>query len=74
MRRAVAYIKSDFAARYPGMDSLTEFLAMGGHAAYVWPAFAIAFAILIGMAVQAWLQRRRLRRLLEQAQKERTRP
>jgi heme exporter protein D len=55
------------------MDSLHEFLAMGGHGAYVWPAFAIAFAILIGMALQAWLQRRRLRRQLEELQAERER-
>ncbi len=56
------------------MQSLSDFLAMGGHAAYVWPAFAIAFAILIGMALQAWLQRRRLRRLLDQLQQRRERP
>ncbi|MGE0154721.1 MAG: heme exporter protein CcmD [Reyranellaceae bacterium] len=56
------------------MNSLSEFLAMGGHAGYVWPAFGLAFAILIGMALQAWLQRRRLRRQLAALQAERERP
>ena len=46
------------------MDSLNEFLAMGGHGGFVWPAFGIAFGILLAMALHAWLQRRRLRRKL----------
>lgn len=46
------------------MDSWSEFLAMGGHGGFVWPAFGIAFGILLGMALHAWLQRRRLRRKL----------
>jgi heme exporter protein D len=47
------------------MEWLDEFLRMGGHGVYVWPAFAIAFGILIAMALQAWLQRRRLRQRLD---------
>ncbi len=31
------------------MDAVKEFLAMGGYGAYVWPAFAITAAILIGV-------------------------
>jgi len=46
------------------MDSLSEFLAMGGHGGFVWPAFGIAFGILLAMALHAWLQRRRLRQKL----------
>ena len=34
--------------------SLGDFLAMGGHAAFVWPAFAIALIALLGLA---WLSR-----------------
>ena len=56
------------------MERFSEFLAMGGHGSYVWPAFGIAFAILIGMALQAWLQRRRLRRQLEALQQGREQP
>lgn len=46
------------------MDSLSEFLAMGGHGGFVWPAFGIAIGILLVMAIHAWLQRRRLRQKL----------
>ena len=28
---------------------MTEFFAMGGHAAFVWPAFAITAIVLIGL-------------------------
>ena len=46
------------------MDSLGEFWAMGGHGQYVWPAFGLAFAILLAMALQSWLLRRRLQQKL----------
>lgn len=42
------------------MTSLHELLTMGGYAAYVWPAYAIAAVV---MAVNAVLPGRRLRRL-----------
>lgn len=41
------------------MEKLREFLAMGGYAAYVWPAFGVALGVL---AVIAWLSYRTLRR------------
>lgn len=31
--------------------SLGDFLAMGGHAAFIWPAFAIALFALLGLAL-----------------------
>jgi heme exporter protein D len=31
--------------------SLGDFLAMGGHAAFIWPAFAIALIALCGLAL-----------------------
>lgn len=31
--------------------SLGDFLAMGGHAAFIWPAFAIALIALFGLAL-----------------------
>jgi heme exporter protein D len=30
---------------------LTQFFAMGGYAAYVWPAYALAVTILAGMLI-----------------------
>ena len=32
---------------------MSELLAMGGYAAYVWPAFAIATALLVGLFVHS---------------------
>ena len=32
---------------------MSELLAMGGYAVYVWPAFAIATALLVGLFVQS---------------------
>ncbi len=40
---------------------MKEFLAMGGYAAYVWPAYIIAAAIIGGMAIQTLRQWRRAR-------------
>ena len=31
--------------------SLGDFLAMGGHAAFIWPAFAIAVITLLGLGL-----------------------
>ena len=33
------------------MDKIAAFLAMGGYAVYVWPAFLIAALIMIGLVV-----------------------
>jgi heme exporter protein D len=33
------------------MDRFAKFLAMGGYAAYVWPAFAIAAIVMVGLLV-----------------------
>ena len=32
---------------------MSEYLAMGGYAAYVWSAFAIAVALLVGLFLQS---------------------
>jgi heme exporter protein D len=46
------------------MDGIEEFLRMGGYAAFVWPAFAIAVAIMAGLLIQSLaLYRRRQREL-----------
>jgi heme exporter protein D len=35
------------------MEGMTDFLAMGGYAAYVWPAYAVAAAVLAGLVVHS---------------------
>ena len=35
------------------MESLNHFLAMGGYADFVWPAYAVAAVVMIGVLVQS---------------------
>ncbi len=42
------------------MSALQAFLAMGGYAAYVWPAYAVFFVVLIADTVAPRLRRRRV--------------
>jgi heme exporter protein D len=44
--------------------SLHSFFAMGGYAAYVWPAYAVFFAVLIADYLAPVVRRRRLLRAL----------
>ncbi|WEN16879.1 heme exporter protein CcmD [Rhodanobacter sp. AS-Z3] len=39
---------------------MQHFLAMGGYAAYVWPAYALFFIVLIADTVAPILRRRRV--------------
>jgi heme exporter protein D len=41
---------------------MTDFLAMGGYAAYVWTAYGAALAVLIGLTVTTLARRRSSRR------------
>ncbi|MGH8116087.1 MAG: heme exporter protein CcmD [Rhodanobacteraceae bacterium] len=53
---------------------MAEFFAMGGYAAYVWPAYAIFFAVLAWDWFAPALRRRRLARELRgRIARERTR-
>ncbi|QNK00806.1 heme exporter protein CcmD [Dyella telluris] len=38
---------------------MSAFLAMGGYAMYVWPAYAVFFIVLIADYLNPWLRRRR---------------
>ncbi len=38
---------------------MTSFFAMGGYAAYVWPAFAVFFLVLLADFIAPALRRRR---------------
>jgi heme exporter protein D len=46
------------------MSALQNFLAMGGYAAYVWPAYALFFIVLIADSIAPRLRRRRTLREL----------
>lgn len=45
---------------YEAGAAMNEFLNMGGYAGYVWPAYALSAAVLIGLAAQIWLRGRAL--------------
>lgn len=46
-------------------DSLSALLGMGGHAAYVWSAWGLTAALLIGSAWHARIERRQLIRTIQ---------
>ena len=33
---------------------MNNYLAMGGYAAFVWPAYGLSALVMIGLAVTAW--------------------
>ena len=35
-------------------EAVGRYLAMGGYAAFVWPAYGVAFAVLGGLALFSW--------------------
>ncbi|MBL8833653.1 MAG: heme exporter protein CcmD [Rhodospirillales bacterium] len=43
---------------------MAEFLAMGGYAAFVWPAYALTAATLAAIAFASWRELRALEREL----------
>ncbi len=45
---------------------VSDFFAMGGYAAFVWPAFGFAALVLIGLLAQSWWAARRRETELEQ--------
>lgn len=55
------------------MNTLDAFLAMGGYARFVWPAYGVAAVVLIGMAVHSAQAYRRTKRELDTAQAARKR-
>ena len=36
------------------MGNIRAFLSMGGYAAFVWPAYGVALAVLGGLALFSW--------------------
>ncbi|MGE4219493.1 MAG: heme exporter protein CcmD [Alphaproteobacteria bacterium] len=47
------------------MADLSGFLAMGGYAAFVWPAYGIATLVLVGMLAVSLRSLRRRERMLD---------
>lgn len=41
------------------MTAIMTWLAMGGYAAFVWPAYAVAAIVLGGLALSSWIRHRR---------------
>ncbi len=56
-----------------GMDRIATFFAMGGYAAYVWPAFAVAAVVMAALVVSTMLTLRRRERELAQIEETRGR-
>ena len=55
------------------MTALRDFLAMGGYASFVWPAYAVAAIVLAGLGVHSLAAYRRCQRELARLQQVRSR-
>ena len=53
------------------MDALDHFLAMGGYARFVWPAYALAVIVLGGLVIETLVTYRKRQRALDEAEKRR---
>ncbi|MGE0410231.1 MAG: heme exporter protein CcmD [Amphiplicatus sp.] len=45
---------------------MSDFLSMGGYAAYVWPAYGLSAGALLGLAFWIWRRGRVLKRRLRE--------
>jgi heme exporter protein D len=52
------------------MGDAGNYLAMGGYAAFVWPAYGVALAVLGGFAWYSWRRYRASAEVLEKLQRE----
>lgn len=52
------------------MDAIAKFLAMGGYAAYVWPALGLTALVLVGLLVASVRSARRREAELTQLEAE----
>jgi heme exporter protein CcmD len=53
------------------MSAFDSWAAMGGYAEFVWPAYAVAVAVLGGIAIQSWRRYRASVRALGRLQRDR---
>ncbi len=47
------------------MDGISAFLAMGGYGQFVWPAYAVAAVVLVGLLVSSLVRLQREERALD---------
>ena len=52
------------------IGDLARYLAMGGYAEFVWPAYGVALAVLGGLAWHSWRRYRASAEALEKLQRE----
>jgi heme exporter protein D len=52
------------------MGDIGAFLAMGGYAGFVWPAYGVAFVVLGGLALFSWRRYRESTATLERLQQD----
>ena len=52
------------------IDDLGRYLAMGGYAGFVWPAYGVALAVLGGLAWHSWRRYRASTLALDELQRE----
>ena len=52
------------------MGEIGAFLAMGGYAGFVWPAYGVAVAVLGGLVVFSWRRYRESTAVLERLQQD----
>jgi heme exporter protein D len=52
------------------VEDLGRYLAMGGYAPFVWPAYGLAFAVLGGLAWYSWRCYRASAAVLDRLQRE----
>ena len=55
------------------MDAVRHYLAMGGYALYVWPAYGLTLAVLGGLVLQSWRRYRASLRALPPSRRSRVR-
>ncbi|HXE16468.1 MAG TPA: heme exporter protein CcmD [Stellaceae bacterium] len=55
------------------MSGVDHFLAMGGYAVFVWPAYGVALVVMAGLAIHGVAAYRRRRRELARLEREETR-
>jgi heme exporter protein D len=53
------------------MGTVDHFLAMGGYARFVWPAYALAVIVMGGFLIETLVTYRKRRRALDAAEKRR---
>jgi heme exporter protein D len=52
------------------VSNLSTYLAMGGYAAFVWPAYGLTVAVLGGLALHSWRRYRQSVRAVEELQRQ----